>query len=233
MSRDRKRPGRPARLSVMARFSSMIGAHVGNPRGLLGRVIGWGSLAKGNAAITPWIVQLLDIQPTDHILEVGCGPGLALQGLAARATRGHVAGIDCSPVMVQQARTRNAAAILAGRIEIEQGDASTLPYPDASFEKVVAVHGISFRSDAVTTLLELRRVLQPGGVVAIGFVLQQQMPPFAQKGQTQTGATPYTVAEEVAALLATAGFTHIHVERQEASRGCCVLGQKGRFSDPV
>ncbi len=206
----------------------MIGAQLGNPRGLLGRVIGW-VLAKNNASINTWIVQLLDIQPTDHILETGCGPGLAIQGFAARAKEGLVAGIDGSPVMVQQARKRNAAAIKAGRVEIQQGDASRLPYPDASFDKVVAIHVIYFWSDAVSTLQELRRVLQPGGMVAIGFVLKKHAPRVTQKAFAQTGATLYPIEEDVAALLAAAGFTHIRVEVQRTSGGqpgCCALGQK-------
>lgn len=186
-------------------------------------------MTKNNRSINAWIVQLLDIQPADHILEVGCGPGLAIQGFAARAKEGLVAGIDPSPIMVEQARKRNAAAIKAGRVEIQQGDASTLPYPDASFDKVVAVHVIYFWSDAVATLQELRRVLQPGGVVAIGFLLKEHQPRVTQKAFAQTGATLYSVAEDVAALLAAAGFTQIRVEMQRVSRGrpgCCALGQK-------
>jgi ubiquinone/menaquinone biosynthesis C-methylase UbiE len=229
MSRDRELPGRRSRTSIMERFSHMFGAQLGNPRGLLGRVIGRVVFAKGNASINTWIVQLLDIQPTDHILEAGCGPGLALQGFAARAKEGLVVGIDASPIMVDQARKRNAAEILAGRVEIQLGDASRLPYPDASFDKVVAVHVIYFWSDAVATLQELRRVLQPGGVVAIGFLLKKHAPRVTQKAFAQTGATLYPVEEDVAALLAAAGFTHIRVEMQRASArrpGCCALGQK-------
>lgn len=207
----------------------MFGAQLGNPRGLLGRVIGKVIFAKGNASVNSWIVQLLDVQPTDHILEAGCGPGLAIQGFAARATEGLVAGIDGSPVMVDQARKRNAAAIKVGRVEIQQGDASRLPYPDASFDKVVAIHVIYFWSDAVATLQELRRVLQPGGMVAIGFVLKQHAPLVTQKAFAQTGATLYPIEEDVAALLASAGFTHIRVEAQQTSgglQGRCALGQK-------
>lgn len=228
MSRDRKRAGRRSRSSIMERFLHGFGTQLGNPQGWPGRVVGW-VLTKNNRSINAWIVQLLDIQPADHILEVGCGPGLAIQGFAARAKEGLVAGIDPSPIMVEQARKRNAAAIKAGRVEIQQGEASTLPYPDASFDKVVAVHVIYFWSDAVVTLQELRRVLQPGGVVAIGFLLKEHQPRVTQKAFAQTGATLYSVAEDVAALLAAAGFTQIRVEMQRGFRGrpgCCALGQK-------
>src|SRR5713226_4283101 len=222
-------PGRRSHTSIMERFSYRFGTQLGNPRGLLGRVIGWVIFAKGNASINTWIVRLLDIQPSDHILEVGCGPGLAIQGFAAHATQGLVAGIDASTLMVQEARKRNATAIETGRVEIQQGDASTLPYTDASFDTVAATHVIYFWSDAVATLQELRRVLRPGGTVAIGFQIKEYMPRVTQQGFAQTGATLYPSTEDVATLLAASGFTHIRVEMQRASSGpsgFCALGQR-------
>jgi len=228
MSRDIHLPGRGSSTSIMKRFSHMMGKQLGNPQGLPGRLIGW-ILTKNNASINTWIVQLLDVQPTDHILEIGCGPGLGIQGLSARATQGFVAGIDSSALMVQQASKRNATAIKAGRVEIQRGDAAKLPYADASFDKVVAVHVIYFWSDAVATLQELRRVLQLDGVVALGFLIKERAPRLTQQAFAQTGATLYPAAEDVAALLAAAGFTRIRVEVQRVSRGapgCCALGQK-------
>ena len=229
MSRDRKPPGRRSGTSLSERFLHMFGMQLSNPRGMLGAVIGRVIFAKGNASINTWIVQLLPIQPTDHLLEVGCGPGVALQGFAARAHQGLVAGIDVSPVMVQEARKRNAATIKTGGIEIEQGNASRLPYADASFDTVVAVHVIYFWSDPVATLQELRRVLRPGGLVAIAFRIREQMPRAAQKAFAQSGATTYPGAEDVESLLAAAEFTHIRMEVHQTSSGrseYCVLGQK-------
>lgn len=219
---------RYCRIAVMKRFSHMIGEQLGNPQGLLGKLVGR-MLAKNNASFNSWIVHLLSIQPTDHILEVGSGPGLAIQGLATHAAQGFVVGIDSSPIMVQQARRRNASAIKAGRVEIQQGDALTLPYADASFDKVVAVHVIYFWSDAVATLQELRRVLQPAGVVATGFRIKQHIPRWTQNAFAQTGTRLYLAAEDVATLLAASGFTHIEVVAQQVSddtAGYCALGRK-------
>ena len=228
MSGNIKLSGRRSRTSIRERFLRMVATQFGNPRGLLGKLIGR-VLTKGNASINTWIVQLLDIQPSDHILDIGCGPGLAIQGFAAIATQGLVAGIDTSPLMVQEARKRNATAIETGHVEIQQGDASTLPYTDASFDKVAATHVIYFWSDVVTTLQELRRVLRPGGTVAIGFQIKEYMPRVAQQGFAQTGATLYPLTEDVATLLAASGFTHIRVEMQGPSSGpsgFCALGQR-------
>jgi SAM-dependent methyltransferase len=229
MSRDHKPSASRSGTSLSERFFHLLGMQLSHPRGLLGAMIGRVIFAKGNASINTWIVQLLPLQPADHLLEVGCGPGVALQGFAVRAHQGLIAGIDASPIMVRKARKRNAAAIKTGRIEIEQGNASRLTYADASFDTVVAVHVIYFWSDPVATLQEFRRVLRPGGLVAMAFRIKEQMPPSTQKAFAQSGATTYPGAEDVAALLAAAEFTHICIERQQTSSGpsgCCVLGQK-------
>jgi hypothetical protein len=65
--------------------------------------------------------------------------------------------------------------------------------------------------------------------VTIAFRLKEQMPPSTQKAFAKSGATTYPGAEDVAALLAVAEFTHIRMEIQQTSSGpsgCCVLGQK-------
>jgi trans-aconitate methyltransferase len=58
---------------------------------------------SSNVARNRWAVQLLDVQPTDRVIEVGCGPGVAIAALATRATRGVVVGVDHSQVMIGQA----------------------------------------------------------------------------------------------------------------------------------
>src|SRR5919109_227605 len=88
----------------------------GDPRGAVGHLAGWVMAHRpSNRQRNRWVVSLLDVQPTDKVLEIGFGPGIAIAELAARATRGKVYGIDHSEVMVRQAGRRNAAAVRAGR----------------------------------------------------------------------------------------------------------------------
>ena len=87
----------------------------GHPRGIAGRLTGWVMAhRRSNRQRNRWAVSLLDVQPSDRVLEIGFGPGVAIAELASRATRGQVYGIDHSTVMVGQASRRNAAAIRAG-----------------------------------------------------------------------------------------------------------------------
>src|SRR5664279_6062799 len=79
------------------------------PSGLVGRWIG-SQMARQHRPENLWTVNLLDVQPTDHVLEIGFGPGIAVEEVARRASGGRVAGVDFSRAMVAAARKRNAAA---------------------------------------------------------------------------------------------------------------------------
>jgi ubiquinone/menaquinone biosynthesis C-methylase UbiE len=74
-----------------------------------------------------WVVSLLDVQPSDRVLEVGFGPGLAIAGLSALTPNGMVFGVDHSEVMLRVARRRNAAAVRAGRVVLRLAEADALP----------------------------------------------------------------------------------------------------------
>jgi SAM-dependent methyltransferase len=89
------------------------------PTGPAGHVAGWVmGTRSSNVRPNRWAVELLDIQPTDRVLELGCGPGVAIAAIAGRATRGLVVGVDHSEVMILHARRRNAAAIHARRVRL-------------------------------------------------------------------------------------------------------------------
>src|SRR5262245_42418303 len=119
-------PRRPA--SPLERFF----AHFGHPRGRLGALAGH-VMAWENRAVNALVVDLLAVRPADVVLEVGCGPGVAVALAARRATEGLVVGTDPSPVMVAQARRRNRARIGAGRVEVTPAPAERLPYAAGHF----------------------------------------------------------------------------------------------------
>ena len=74
------------------------------PTGAVGHVAGWiMGRRSSNVARNRWAVQLLDVQPADRVIELGCGPGVAIAALATRAIRGLVVGVDHSQVMIRQA----------------------------------------------------------------------------------------------------------------------------------
>lgn len=170
----------------------------GRPRGLLGRVGGRLMTGRDKRAMAEWVLSELAVESTDHVLEVGFGPGIGIERAAAAASDGFVAGVDYSREMVEMARARNAAAIDAGRVDLRYGSADDLPFEDATFDGAFSINSMQLWPDAVAGLGEMRRVLKPGGRVALGFT------PVA--GQSPT---------EVRPLLTRAGFDDVEVEEGE------------------
>jgi ubiquinone/menaquinone biosynthesis C-methylase UbiE len=150
-----------------------------------------------------WVVSLLDVQPTDRILEIGFGPGVAVAELV-RAGAAHVYGADHSDVMLQQASRRNAAAIRAGRVTLVNTPADRLPAALAGpFDAILAVNSLGFWPAPTERLTDLRRRLAPGGRIAIA---SQPRCPGA------TADTARSAAGEIENLLRSAGFTRLRTE---------------------
>ncbi|MCW5882507.1 MAG: class I SAM-dependent methyltransferase [Anaerolineae bacterium] len=196
-----------------------------DPTGVFGRMAG-AMMARGNKTEQEWTIALLDIRPDDHILEIGFGPGVAISLAAEKAVRGHVSGIDASETMRRVAGRRNAAAIRSGLVDLRHAEVSSLPYPDAAFDKAFAVHCIYFWPRPVEALQEVRRVLKPGGSLAVTIMPKDKWPP-----QRLPPSDLYTLYSglEVARLLTTAGYEKVRVEGcpyPDQFPGQCVLGSR-------
>ena len=206
------------------RMARIVWEQFRKPSGLFGRFIG-NSMARGNVYDARWTVSLLDIQPENHVLEIGFGPGVSTQYAAEKATQGFVAGIDHSKTMVQAARRRNSAAIKAGRIDLKQGDVASLPYPDESFDKVFSIHCIYFWAKPGECLKELRRVLRPGGLLAITIMPKDKWTELQRRESSNVWTLYFST--ELAPMFSDAGFRKVRVEacpEQEKFPGECVLG---------
>jgi len=165
----------------------------GRPQRILGRIGGL-IMARSNRQIAERMIELLEVQPKDRVLEVGFGPGVALQLIAAKLSSGKVAGIDCSAEMMDQATARNAAPVESGRIELRLGSVEVMPFKNDTFDKALAINSMQVWPDAVAGLQAIWRVLKPHGRVALGFT--------AYSGQAKEGLT---------AAVAAAGFTGAHM----------------------
>jgi len=178
----------------------------GQPQGILGR-LGGVIMARMNVDCGTWVADLLEVTRNDRVLEVGFGPGVVIERLAKRATAGHIAGIDQSREMVEQARARNATAVQDGRVDIRHGSVESLPFDNNSFDKVLAINSMQYWPQAVAGLREIRRVMKAGGRIALGFT------PYS--GQPNKGLTE---------ALTGAGFKQAHVVKSD--KGFCVLATK-------
>ncbi len=196
-----------------------------NPTGFFGRLVG-NMMVKGNEAEQGWTISLVNIQPDDHILEIGFGPGVAIQHSAQKAVKGHVSGIDYSNTMLQAAGKRNAVAIREGRVDLRLGEVSSLPYVDSSFDKAFTIHCIYFWAEPVKALQEVRRVLKAGGLLAVTIMPKENWP---KKRLPPPDLFSLYSSIEIAQLFSKAGFGDVRVETHPSPDkfpGECVLGIK-------
>jgi len=178
----------------------------GHPKGALGR-LGGIVMARMNQRMAARAIELLDVQPSNKILEVGFGPGVAIQLLAKSVLSGRVAGIDPSEEMIAQAAARNRKAIESGQVDLCRGSAERLPFADNSFDRVLTINSMQIWPDAIAGLREMRRVMKPSGRIAVGFT--------RYSGQPKSGLIEKVVA---------AGFAHAQVV--ESEEGFCALATK-------
>lgn len=178
----------------------------GRPQGLLGQ-LGGIIMSRMNEACGAWVTELLEVRPNDTVLEVGFGPGVTIQRLSKLAPSGHVAGIDPSREMVEQACARNATAIKDGRTDLRRGSVDSLPFDDDTFGKVLAINSMQVWPDAAGGLREIRRVMKPAGRIALGFTIYSGQP---NKGLTE--------------LLTAACFTNANVIVKD--KWFCALASK-------
>lgn len=111
------------------------------------------------------VLRELQIRPGHVVLDVGCGPGTDLPAMAAATgPNGKVIGVDQDPVMRDTARQRTRAYPY---VEIRAGDAHALPVESAGVDRARADRVLQHLADPATAVAELRRVLRPGGRVAL------------------------------------------------------------------
>jgi ubiquinone/menaquinone biosynthesis C-methylase UbiE len=101
--------------------------------------------------------------PSGHLLDLGTGPAWLLLKLHRQAPELRLTGLDASSSMVARARKNVASAGLGRLIEIREGNAARLPFPDRSFDIVVSTGSIHHWKHPTAALNEAYRVLKDGG----------------------------------------------------------------------
>jgi SAM-dependent methyltransferase len=109
------------------------------------------------------VVTAAGVEPGMEVLDVACGTGNATLPAARAGAR--VTGLDFAPGLLDIARERAADAMV--EVDFIEGDAQALPFADGSFDRVVSTFGHMFAPDHRRTADEMKRVLKPGGVIAV------------------------------------------------------------------
>ena len=136
------------------------------PSGLLGGLIG-NLMNLGHRDAYIWGIEHFSIESNATILDIGCGGGAAVRLLAAKAPDGKVYGIDHSLDMVNLSGKVNERLIKDGRVKIDHGSVSRLPYSEDMFDIITAFETIEFWPNLSEDFREVKRFLKPGGVLLI------------------------------------------------------------------
>jgi len=117
------------------------------------------------ALFEQWADRLADaaeIQPGERVLDVACGTGTLTRTVASRVGEsGAVSGVDINPGMLAVARRHSPG------VDWREASAEALPYDENQFDAVVSQFGLMLFSDPYTALREMKRVLKPGGHLAV------------------------------------------------------------------
>lgn len=184
------------------------------PTGWFGSRVVSRMMNRGNRQIIEGTLALLELRPQDDVLEIGFGGGSALLELSRRLRSGVVAGIDISPDLVRRAQSRFRREIAEGRVRVQLGDISHLPFPAAAFDRAFTINIIYFWPDALQGLSEIRRVLKDGGLAAVSLRSKEKMQRYA--------VTKYDFQlfskGEVADLMRQVGFRNVSVDHRDEDK---------------
>ncbi len=176
-------------------------------------------MGRWSRQLAPLFVEFVEVLDGDTVLDVGCGTGSLSAALAKMTKASKIVGVDPAGGFIEYARTQNADP----RVTFEVGDAQNLPYPNASFDRCMALLAVDYIPDARKATLEMRRVTKTAGVVATTMWDRSRaneldscfwhaaaaIDPAAKGSSGRRGS--YGSAEALSDLWIGAGFTDIKV----------------------
>jgi len=131
-----------------------------------------------------WAVEQLDVQPSDRLLEIGCGHGVAVTPVCERLESGRIVAIDRSKKMIAMAEERNAEFVASGKAEFETAALHQWEPGERRFDKVFGIHvGVFARQDPERELAVIRRCLAPGGRL---YLMWEPMAPDEAEATAET-----------------------------------------------
>jgi trans-aconitate methyltransferase len=144
-----------------------------------------------------WAVDVMDVQPNDHILEIGCGPGAGAELVCSRLVSGKLFAIDRSESGVDRTKRRCQKFIEAGRLTVRQIDLATLRVPVKRLHKAFAFNvNLFWVRDASAEIALLHERVLPGGSVYVFYEAthREQVPEMVERTSKALAAAGFRVS---------------------------------------
>ncbi len=163
-------------------------------------------MERDHRRIAELTLELMELQPDENVLDLGCGAGWLSRLIAARVPEGRVVGMDISDEMVR--RARRSSAELA-HVMFVVGAVDEVPWEGSFFSRVVSVESAYYWPDPARALGEIFRVLREGGSAWVLINYYRDNPHCHQWGRVIAVPTHLFSAGEWAALFREAGFAEV------------------------
>lgn len=159
-----------------------------------------------------WIIRQLDLQPHQHLLEVGCGSGRLLADVAHQLNNSFLAAIESDIALYRQACRRNRLLIQQETVQLHLGQSHDLPYPAAYFHTIYGSGSYHTWKNFVTECLRLSSLLRAGGRLVL----------LSKPGRYRNEDDLRTEAARLQGAFLKAGLTGIHTEFRHLPPGASV-----------
>lgn len=189
------------------------------PRGLIGQLVGLIMANRAsNVERNRWMLEKVELKSDDYVLEIGYGPGIALEVALKGIDEGMLVGIDHSETMFQQASKRIASHIASGKAKLLIGDIQTCPAFDMKFDHIYSANVVKFWRDPVAVYGHLKSLLKPGGDVVT--LLMPRNKGASYEDSDKAG-------KEIMKWLQQAGFSEIDMEVKDfaSSTAACIVAR--------
>ncbi|MFD1019293.1 class I SAM-dependent methyltransferase [Thalassobacillus hwangdonensis] len=192
-----------------------LGEQFAKPEGWIGKGVGW-FMNFENKELNRWTTSFLDIQPEDHILEIGFGPGRGIKHVLNTYHPCVFYGIDPSEPMVEAALKR-LKSHRDGQVCLMQGEAKELLHFNSKLDKVYAVNNITYWEEPIRILEHIRSMMSEGGRIAITLCPHEE---GADDDTTEV------LGGQIQSFLMKAGFQHVEIFKKHTDPNdtCCVVG---------
>lgn len=197
-----------------------------NPKGFWGKMM-IRSMNKGHYGVTGWGLEHFEIKQDYTVLDVGCGGGKTVFRLNEAVPQGKVFGIDYSELAVKKSKKFNKKAVKNGKVQIDWGSVSHLPYSDNMFDLATAVETYYFWPDKINDLKEILRVLKPGGKLLLVFEMCiNEGEPNKWQEVERLAEIKAVTPKEIEENLVKAGYKNIKTFVKEGTSWLCATGEK-------
>lgn len=207
------------------RTKAYLVSQFGNPRGVLGALAGQIMRRRAsNVKRNLWTVALMDLRPTDRVLEIGYGPGFALGEVCKALPQGSATGLGRSETMLKMASRKNRNAIRSGRLGLALGSVEDTapeakPVFSQPFDIVYAVNVVLFWRDPVSVLRFLSTHLNEDEKILLT---------FQPRCGARTDEAAMQAGEQIAEQMRSVGLVDVRIEtlKEVSPRAVCVIGNK-------